>query len=201
MRYVKDLYITKHIRALINFFRNSNAVFENVFNAQHCLIIRIEIWKRSVDGGGQAGTLLIDLSKAFDCIDHELLIAKLYAYRFDKNCLYFINSYLKGRKQKTKINSSYSAFAEILSGVLQGSILGPFLFNFYICDLFLENIDIDMANYADENTPYACSSDLDSVFFKLQICKFVNLYVCIHIKTIPGKFRILNPKNSRVVCS
>ena len=66
------------------------------------------------------------------------------------------------------VNSSYSAFAEILFGVPQGSILGPLLFNIYICDLSLENSDIDIANYADDNTPYACSSDVDSVIFKLQ---------------------------------
>ena len=89
----------------------------------------IEKWRRSVDGGGQAGALLTDLSKTFDCIDHELLIAKLYAYGFNKNLLYFINSYWKGQKQRTKINSSYTAFAEILFGVPQGSILGPLLFN------------------------------------------------------------------------
>ena len=128
----------------------------------------IEKWRRSVDGGGQAGALLNDLSKAFDCIDHELLITKLYAYGFDKNSLHFINSYLKRRKQRTKINSSYSAFAEILFGVPQGSILGPLLFNIYICDLFIENSDIDIANHGDDNTPYACSSDLDFVIFKLQ---------------------------------
>ena len=82
--------------------------------------------------------------------------------------MYFINSYFKGRKQTAKINSSYCAFAKILFGVPQGSILGPVLFNIYICDLFIENSDIDIANYADDNTPYACSSDLDSVIFKLQ---------------------------------
>ena len=142
--------------------------FRKGFNAQHCLITMIEKWRRSVDGGGQAGAPLTDLSKAFDCSDHELLIAKLYASGFDKNSLYFINSYLKGRKQRTKINSSYSTFAEILFGVPQGSILGPLLFNIYICDLFVENSDIDIANYADDNTPFACSSDLDSVIFKLQ---------------------------------
>ena len=96
-----------------------------------------------------------------------MLIAKLYAYGFDKNSLYFVNSYLKGRKQRTKINSSYNAFAEILFGVLQGSILGPLLFNIYICDIFIENSDIDIANYAADST-YACLSDLDSVIFKLQ---------------------------------
>ena len=80
--------------------------FRKGFNAQHCLITMIEKWGRSVDEGGQGGALLSNLSQAFDCIDHELLIAKLYAYGFDKNSLYFINSYLKGRKQRTKINSS-----------------------------------------------------------------------------------------------
>ena len=65
--------------------------FRKGFNDEHCLITMIEKWRRSVDGGGQAGALLIDLSKAFDCIDHELLIAKLYAYGFDKNYSYFIN--------------------------------------------------------------------------------------------------------------
>ena len=75
---------------------------------------------------------------------------------------------MKGRKQRTKINSSCSAFAEMLFGVLQGSILRPLLFNIYVCDLFIENSDIDIANYADDNTPYTCSSDLDSVIFKRQ---------------------------------
>ena len=89
-------------------------------------------------------------------------------YGFDRNSLNFINLYLKGRKQRTKTNSSYSAFAEILFGVPHGSILGPLLFNIYIWDLVLENSDIDIANYADDNTPYACSSDLDSILFKPQ---------------------------------
>ena len=127
--------------------------FEKGVNAQHCLITMIEKSRRSVDGGVQAGALLTDLSKAFDCIDHELLIAKLYACGFDKNSLYFINSCLKGQKQRNKINSSYSAFTEILFGVPQGFILKPFLLNSYICDLFIENSDIDIANYADDNTP------------------------------------------------
>ena len=102
----------------------------------HCLITMIKKWLRSIDESGHAGALLTDLSKAFDYIDHELLIAKLDAYRYDKNFLYFINSHLKGWKQKTKINSCYSAFAEVLFSVPQGSILEPLLFNIYFCEFF-----------------------------------------------------------------
>ena len=120
--------------------------FRKGFNAQHCLITMIEKWRRSVDGGGQAGALLTDLFKAFDCIDHELLIAKLYAYGFDKNSLYFINSYLKGRKQN---QIKFLLQCVCTFGVPHDSILGPFLFNIYI---FLENSDIDIANYANDNT-------------------------------------------------
>ena len=71
----------------------------------------IKKWRRSVDAGDQGGALLTDLSKAFGCIDRELLLEKLYAHGFDKNSLYFGNSHLKGRKQRTKINSFYIAFA------------------------------------------------------------------------------------------
>ena len=130
--------------------------FRKGCSAQHCLMAMIEKWRKFQDIGGHADALLTDLSKVFDCIDHELLIAKLNAYGFDTNALKSIYSYLKGRKQRTKINFSYSSFAEILLGVSQGSILRPLLFNAYICDLFYDNDDLDFASFADGSTPYSC---------------------------------------------
>ena len=121
-----------------------------------------------LDIGGHAGALLTDLSKAFGRIDHELLIAKLHAYGFDTDALKFIYSYLKGRKQRTKINSSNSSFAEILFGVPQGSILGPLLFNAYVCDLFYDIDDLDFASFADGSTPYSCLSDMIPVLRQLK---------------------------------
>ena len=102
-------------------------------------------WKNAVDKGKHFGELLTDLSKAFDCLSHELLIAKLHAYGFDLPALKLIQSYLSNRKQRTKINATYSSWEEILFGVPQGSILSPSLFNIFLCDLFWMVCEPDFA--------------------------------------------------------
>ena len=76
--------------------------------------------ERSADNSKMFGALLTDLLKAFDCLDHELLIAKLNAYGFSLTALKLVHNYLSNRKQRTKINSTYSSFLEIIFGVPQG---------------------------------------------------------------------------------
>ena len=76
----------------------------------------IEAWKKSLDNKGPAGAILTDLSKAFDCLNDDLLIAKLEAYGFGKEALKFIYDYLKDRKQRTKVNGSFSSWLELMWG-------------------------------------------------------------------------------------
>ena len=142
--------------------------FRRGYNPQHCLVSLIEKWKKSVDNGGAFGALLTDLSKAFDCLPHELLIAKLDAYGFDKSSLKLMHSYLSNRKQRVKVNDRYSSWSEILFGVPQGSILGPFLFNIFICDGFYFLEDFDIANYADDSAPYCAGKSAEFIVNNLE---------------------------------
>ena len=98
----------------------------------------IEKWRKSLDKGGAFGTLLTDPSKALNCLSHELLVAKLHAYELDIPSLKLLYSYLTKRKQRVKLNGTYRSWSKIIFGVLQDSILGPLLFNIFLCHNLLK---------------------------------------------------------------
>ena len=93
----------------------------------------LETWKEAADNNKAFGALLTDLSKAFDCLSHDLLIAKLHAYGLDLTSLKIVQDYLTNKKQRAKVNSFFCSWEKILSGTPQGSVLGPLLLNIFMC--------------------------------------------------------------------
>ena len=114
----------------------------------------------AIDRRNHFGALLTNLLKAFGYIDHKLLIAKLYEYGVSSSALNIISSYVKHRTRQTKINDCFSTRSNIEYGVPQGSILGPLLFNINMIDLFYECKENDIANYAEDTTPFSCCNGI-----------------------------------------
>ena len=154
-------YIEKFLSSYLFGYRKGHST-------QQCLLVMIETWRKALDNRKSAGAILTDLSKAFDCLSHNLLIAKLEAYGFEKSALLFIQDYLKSRKQRTKINGAYSSWRDLKCGVPQGSILGPLLFNIFINDIFYFLDGAKIANYADDNSTYTTADNVEDLLLKLE---------------------------------
>ena len=142
--------------------------FRKGYSTQHALMRLVEECRTHLDNKGAAGALLMDLSKAFDSLNHELLLAKLYAYGFSKKALQLIFSYLNNRKQRVKINGSFSSWDISRIGVPQGSVLGPLLFNIFINDLPYTISQTEVCNFADDTTIYTGDKNPEAVVSKLE---------------------------------
>ena len=125
--------------------------FRKSHGTQHLLVTMLQKWQKVVDKGEYVSALFMDLSKAFDTINHDLLLAKLKAYGFSLNAVKLMYSYLKSRKQQFQINDKFSSENIVIAGVSQGSIDGPLHFNLLINDLIFFIQYCTLRNYADDN--------------------------------------------------
>ena len=128
----------------------------------------IKKWRKSHDEGGAFGALLTDLSKAFDCLPHKLLIAKLHAYGVDILSLKLLHSCLTEQKQGVELNGTCSLWSENIFGVPQGSILGQLLFKLFSCNLFQFSPDLDITNYTDDNTPQSTNKNVNKLLHDIE---------------------------------
>ena len=119
-------------------------------------------WKRIIDNK-KFRLLRKDLSKAFDCLSPELILAKLHAYGFSFVALRLVHSYLTNRKQGTKVNSVYRSLKKVLFGGSSSFNTRTFIF----CDMFFEMSYIGFPGYAGDNTLYVVTDSIGDLVRKL----------------------------------
>ena len=153
----------------------------------------LEEWRENLDKNYVVGGVLMVLSKVFDCGPHDLLLAKLAAYGVDESFLCYIYSYFLNRKQCVRINNINSDFLNVISGVPQGSIVGPILFNCFFNDFFHVTETANAHNLANDNTLTAFANTIQNLIHLLESESSVAIKWFKDNKNIvnPGKFHYI----------
>ena len=146
---------------LITLYQNNNVAFRKGYSVEQCLLALLEKWKLAVNSGQMFSALLKDLLR------HLIVSITNYWLPNLAHAVLF-HDYWSNRNQGTKVNRTYSSWLEIIFGAPQGFILGPLLFNIFLADLFSILNNVDIANYADDNTPYVITGDINGVIRSLK---------------------------------
>ncbi len=195
---VFEKLITKQFNPFIEHWFSKNLCgFRKGYSTQHALLNMFRKWQRHLNTSGRIGAILMDLSKAFNCLPHDLLIAKLAAYGVGRKALCLFYSYLRNRKHRVRIGSSFSKFLELLIGVPQGSVLGPVLFNVFINDLLLSETESDICNFADDDTIHVCRPTIEGVVnqLKIDLDIVISWFEFNGMVANPAKFQMIFPGN------
>ena len=159
------LYLDKH-----TLLHKNQSGFRKNHSTESALILMTNTWLKAINNGKLVGCAMIDFRKAFDLVDHELLLQKLRIYKFSESTLLWFKSYLNNRTQQVVVNNLNSTSGVVECGVPQGSILGPILFLLFINDLplTLQNLPVSVDLYADDTTSYSIASDKRTLETNLQ---------------------------------
>ena len=179
-------------------FHNFLCAFRKGHGCQTTLLRLLEDWKAALDKSYYVAAILMDLSKAFDCLPHDILLCKLSAYGLSESSVNLLKNYLSNRKQQIKIEGVVSEWANISKGVPQGSILGPLLFNVFINDIFYFIKKGTLYNYADDNTLSFAHPDYDVLISTLEeeSLVLIDWFKINCMKANPDKFQALAVGNN-----
>ena len=167
--------LERHVHiSLMNYLNEHNLLhptqsgLRSAHSCETALVNMIDRWLHSLDNGQLIGVVLVDFKKAFDLVDHKILLEKLNLYNLSEDSLNWFSSYLQNRTQRVSVNNVLSDQRSILYGVPQGSILGPLLFLMFINDLPLYTDDVSTDMYADDTTLFDVNTSKEAIQANLQ---------------------------------
>ena len=178
-----------------NFFDKCQHGFRSNRSCVTQLLEVLNDFSKMVENGDCIDVIYLDFSKAFDTVPHQRLLSKLKAYGIQNNMLSWIESFLSERKQRVRVNTAYSDYAPVTSGIPQGSILGPLLFIIFINDL-PKDTSCTCKIFADDTKLY--NSDKNHSLLQRDLLSFLKWSEKWLLKFNKGKCSVLHMgKNNR----
>lgn len=213
--YIAGKLLEKHVANFIedclelnDFTSNSHMRFRVGYSTSDAISELVINLNRHMNHGQYTVCLFLDLKKAFDCVNHLILIKKIIGMGFNTKIVSWIKSFLSNRLQSVKVNGITSDPLNITCGVLQGSVLGPILFKIYINDISSLDLHSGLILYADDAVLFSSHNFVSTAMSTLQtdldnVCKWTchnKLTVNINKSKflIVGTPRMLNRMNGNL---